>query len=61
MRVKWYKEDLEKGGWKEVLKGFGFVCWIKLYLEEEVFVKVFFMFDMEMFVEYVLKMLDFFI
>ncbi|XP_068757954.1 uncharacterized protein [Montipora capricornis] len=57
-RAKWYKEDLEKGGWKEAVKGPGSVCWTKSYPEEEVPVKVLFTFDMEMPVEYVLKMLD---
>jgi len=35
-RAKWYKDDLDKGGWKEVHRSPGHVYWIKTFPEEEV-------------------------
>ena len=49
-RAKWFKEDLEKGGWKPRFKASGrFDSWSKTFREEEVAVKVLFLFqDMPM-------------
>lgn len=44
-RAKWFKEDLEKGGWNERFKVPGrFESWSKTFPEEEVAVKVLFLF-----------------
>ena len=49
-RAKWFKEDLEKGGWNPRFKASGrFNSWSKTFREEEVAVKVLFLFqDMPM-------------
>ena len=48
-RAKWFKEDLEKGGWNSRYKVPGFNSWSKTFPEEEVPVKTLFMFqDMPM-------------
>ena len=39
-RAKWYKDDLDKGGWKEVHRSPGHVYWIKTFPEDEVPTKV---------------------
>ena len=31
-RAKWFKENLDKGGWKEVARGPGNVYWIKTFV-----------------------------
>ena len=41
-RAKWYKEDLDKGGWKQLFTGPGLTYWIKTFSDEEVPVKVLF-------------------
>ena len=56
--ARWYKEDLEKGGWSEKGNYPGFIAWTKSFPDEEVPVKVLFKFDLAMPAEYVLKMLD---
>jgi len=35
-RAKWFKEDLDKGGWNEVHKSPGYVFWIKTFPKDEV-------------------------
>lgn len=57
-QARWYKEDLEKGGWSKQGNYPGFIAWTKSFPEEEVPVKVVFKFDLAMPPEYVLKMLD---
>ena len=47
-RAKWYKEDLDKGGWKQVFTGPGFTYWIKTFPDEEVPVKILYTRDMPM-------------
>jgi len=48
-RAKWFKEDLDKGGWNERYKVPGFDSWSKTFPEEQVPVKVLFLFsDMPM-------------
>ena len=44
-RAKWFKEDLEKGGWTERYKVPGFNSWSKIFPEEEVPIKVLYMFE----------------
>lgn len=39
-RAKWYKEDLDKGDWREVNRSPGKVFWIKTFPEEEVPIKL---------------------
>lgn len=39
-RAKWYKEDLDEGGWREVSRGPGYVSLIKTFPEEECPIKV---------------------
>ena len=39
-RAKWYRDDLDKGGWKEVHRSPGHVYWIKTFPEDEVPTKV---------------------
>ncbi|KAJ7369397.1 hypothetical protein OS493_039371 [Desmophyllum pertusum] len=45
-RAKWFKNDLEKGGWKEVHKSPGKIYWSKTFPEEEVPIKVLSLYDM---------------
>ena len=45
-RAKWFKEDLDKGGWREIHKGPNVRYWIKTFPDEEVPVKVLFTHDM---------------
>ncbi|XP_078380189.1 uncharacterized protein LOC144663130 [Oculina patagonica] len=46
-RAKWFKEDLEKGGWNERFKVPGrFESWSKTFPEQEVAVKVLFLFQL---------------
>ena len=47
-RAKWFKEDLAKGGWKEAYKGTGSIYWIKTFPDEEVPIKLLFMWNMPM-------------
>ncbi|KAL9958646.1 hypothetical protein ACROYT_G035694 [Oculina patagonica] len=45
-RAKWFKEDLDKGGWDVVHRSPGAMYWMKTFHEEEVPLKTLFMFDM---------------
>ncbi|XP_078344899.1 uncharacterized protein LOC144630407 [Oculina patagonica] len=47
-RAKWFKEDLEKGGWDVVHRSPGSIFWMKTFQEQEVPLKTLFMFDMPM-------------
>lgn len=47
-RAKWFKDDLEKGGWREAYKGPVSQYWIKTFPDEEVPIKILFTFDMPM-------------
>ena len=47
-RAKWFKEDLDKGGWREVYKGPVSNYWIKSFPEEKVPIKVLFTYDLPM-------------
>ena len=57
VRAKWYKEDLDKGGWKEVARGPGYIYWIKTFPDEEVPIKVLSLVDMPLSVEMYLEIL----
>ena len=57
-RAKWYKEDLDKGGWKQVLTGPGFTYWIKTFSDEEVPVKVVYTKDLQMSAKTFAKVMD---
>ena len=56
-RAKWYKDDLDKNGWREVYRSPGNVYWIKTFPEDEVPINVLSLVDLpisaEMFVELV--------
>ena len=41
-RAEWFKENLDKGGWKEAYKGCGCANWIKTFPSDEVPIKVLF-------------------
>ena len=47
-RAKWFKEDLDKGGWRKIHEGPNVTYWIKTFPDEEVPVKILFTHDMPM-------------
>lgn len=47
-RVNWYKDDLDKGGWKKVFESSGSTFWIKTFPEEKVPIKVLLEYHMPM-------------
>ena len=57
-RAKWFKEDLDKGGWKQALTGPGFTYWIKTFPDQEVPVKVLYTRDMPMSAKTLAQLLD---
>ena len=57
-RAKWYKSDLDKGGWSEAHRGPGNVYWIKTFPEEEVPIKVLSSVDMPISAEMYMEILD---
>ncbi|XP_057314387.1 uncharacterized protein LOC130655631 [Hydractinia symbiolongicarpus] len=56
-RAKWFKEDLQNGGWKEIYNNTGSQYWMKTFREEKIPVKVLFTFDMPMPAEAFVKLL----
>ena len=56
-RAKWFKEDLDKGGWREVYKGPVSNYWIKSFPKEKVPIKVLFTYDLPMPAKKCLQML----
>lgn len=57
-RAKWYKEDLDKGGWREASRGPGYVYWIKTFPDEEVPIKVLGSYDMPLSAETYLEVMN---
>ena len=47
-RAKWFKEDLDKDGWREAYKGPSSQYWIKTFPDERVPIKILFTHDMPM-------------
>ncbi|KAJ7390136.1 hypothetical protein OS493_027174 [Desmophyllum pertusum] len=47
-RAKWFKDDLDKGGWDEVYRSPGAMFWMKTLPDQEVPIKTLFLFDMPM-------------
>ena len=47
-RAKWFKDDLDKGGWEEIHRSPGNVYWVKIFPDEDVPVKVLFNFEIAM-------------
>ena len=57
-RAKWFKEDLDKGGWGEILKGPDVTYWVKTFHGEEAPVKILFSFVLPMSVKKYSQLLD---
>ena len=57
-RAKWFKEDLDKGGWREVHKSPGVCYWMKTIRDAEVPIKSLFTFDMPMPAEKFVELLN---
>lgn len=57
-RAKWYKEDLDKGGWSEIHKTTETTYWMKIFPEEEVPIKTLMMWDLPVPVDKVEKALN---
>ncbi|KAJ7319215.1 hypothetical protein OS493_036378 [Desmophyllum pertusum] len=56
-RAKWFKEDLDKGGWKEIHKSPGSVYWLKAFPDENVPNKVLSRVDLAMSAEMYMEVL----
>jgi len=57
-RAKWYKDDLDKGGWKEVHRSPGRVYWIKTFPEDEVPITMLASIDLPLSAEMYMEILD---
>ncbi|KAJ7325611.1 hypothetical protein OS493_029474 [Desmophyllum pertusum] len=55
-RAKWFTEDLDKGGWKEIHKSPGNVYWLKTFPDEQVPIKVLSRVDLAMSAEMYMEM-----
>ena len=56
-RAKWFKEDLDKGGWKEIHKSPGSVYWLKPFPDENIPNKVLSRVDLAMSAEMYMEVL----
>lgn len=57
-KAKWYKEDLDKGGWRELHKSAGAAYWMKVFPEEEIKIKILMMWELPVPVHKVVKALS---
>ena len=57
-RAKWYKDDLDKGGWNEVHRSPGHVFWIKTFPEDEIPISILSSIDLPLSVEMFMEAVD---
>ena len=57
-RAKWYKENLDEGGWNEVHKSPGHVFWIKTFPKDEIPINILSSIDLPLSVEMYMEVID---